>query len=536
MNQIIKVIILIILPLIGFADDFENYLAYRNGISDYSGDVKCATKYEIQLKFRMNDIFYNSYDNLYLLSFAPPIRTDSLVTEHFTLHWDITGIHSVPLEDISANGIPDYIDSAAVVLEYVWGVEIDQMNYDPPPQQNGQPVASYHVYFSDLPYYGLTTGSGIDISALPGTNWTSYLELENDYQESIFYTKGLDGLKVTAAHEFHHAIQLGYNIRQEEFFFYEMTSTWFEDVLYNQINDYYNYLPSLFNNLGNRSFNDYSLYAYGNCLYLHMLSKQYGNQIIQLIWEEIKVSNIINALNTTLSNSAYNSSWLSSLAQYGVWLYYTGHRSNPGSFFPEGENYPQINTNVYNEVEFNNFNEFESFVLSNSNKYLKIKNVDDNILLNISVQSTSTLNGGFSLLSLNEISDFYLNGEISNNFSARDSLVIVLTNAEENSDNYSISNRKPTELKINRNFPNPFNNKTTFLVELVNSTKFSLEIYNSIGEKVKVLQQKATKPGGFYIYNWYGDNIVGQRVASGLYFAFFASAKQNKTFKIIYMK
>ena len=290
MKRLISIFLIFTFYLYG--DDLENYLNFRAGLHEYKGDIKCATRYESQLRNLYHQSNKRYENNLFkLITLAPPSRAESLRTEHFTLHWDETGNHAVPLQDLSANGIPDYIDTAAVVVEHVWDVEINQLNYTAPPQNNGQPTSNYHVYFSDLPYYGITTGSGIDIPSLPGTNWTSYLELDNDYQE--FYTKGLDGLRVTAAHEFHHAVQFGYNVRVQDFFFYEMTSTWLEDVLYDNINDYYDYLPTLFSNLGIRNFDDFSLYAYGNCLYIHMLEKKFGKNIVRDIWNQIKSETVI---------------------------------------------------------------------------------------------------------------------------------------------------------------------------------------------------------------------------------------------------
>jgi len=519
------------------ADEFENYLNYRAGLEEYKGDIKCATKYETQLRLLLSNPSKNNINKLQLISMAEPDRTDSLSTEHFTLHWNVSGYHSVPLEDLSSNGIPDYIDTAAVVLEHVWEVEINQMNYSPPPQQNGQPVTKYHVYFTDMSYYGITTGSGIDIPSLPGTNWTSYLELENDYQESIFYSQGFDGLRVTAAHEFHHAIQFGYNVRQEDFFFYEMTSTWMEDVLYTDINDYYNYLGTLFAQVGNRSFDDFSLYAYGNCLYVHMLEKKYGPGIVQKIWNQIKSDYVIDALANVLPQSPYNSTWLKSLAEYGVWLYFTGDRSNSVQFFPEGENYPQIFRQRFDVIEFAENLDIESNVLPNSTKYIKLVNIDKNLNLNLWIYSNAVSMAGFNVLSSNKASQFYSEGEILKNFNANeDSAIIVLTNAEDIEDNFHILNLIPDDFKISQNFPNPFNNKTSILVELIDNTNFSLAIYNGIGEKIKVLQKKETKPTGFYIYNWYGDNDVGKSVASGFYFAAFESNIKRKVLKIMYIK
>lgn len=523
--------------MIVHADDFKNYLNYRAGLEEYKGDVKCATKYETQLRYLLNNPNKINTNKLQLISLSAPGRTDSLRTEHFTLHWDETGFHAVPLEDISANGIPDYIDTAAVVLEHVWEVEINQMNYNAPPQQNGQPVTNYHVYFTDMSYYGVTTGSGIDIPSLPGTNWTSYMELENDYQESIFISQGLDGLRVTAAHEFHHAIQFGYNIRPDDFFIYEMTSTWMEDVLYTDINDYYNYLSTLFDNLGNLSFDNFSLYAYGNCLYMHMLEKQFGEEIVRDIWNQIKSDTAIDAISTILPQSPYNSSWLNSLAEYGVWLYYTGIRSNSGQYFPEGEFYPQIRENRFVNYIFAENLKIDTTALGNSNKYIKLSNVDINLSLNLLFSSNAINNSGFHVLSSSESSMFYSSGEILKNFNANeDSIIIVITNAGELERDFKITNLIPDKFTISKNFPNPFNNKTSILVELIDNTQFSLKIYNGIGEKIKVLQNEDTKTGGFYIYHWYGRNDAGKSVASGIYYAAFESNNKSKILKMMYIK
>jgi hypothetical protein len=520
-----------------YGNDFENYLNYRAGLEEYRGNVKCATKYETQLRFLIGETKSNSFNSINLISLTSPTRSDSLRTKHFTLHWDEAGPHAVPLQDISNNGIPDYIDTAAVVLEHVWDIEINQLNYSAPPEQNGQPTSNYHVYFSDMSYYGLTTGSGIDIPSLPGINWTSYLELENDYQESIFYTQGLDGLRVTAAHEFHHAIQFGYNVRQEDFYFYEMTSTWMEDVLYDDINDYYNYLSTLFFNLGNRSFDDYSLYSYGNCLYVHMLDKKIGPDVVRGIWNQIKSETVVHALSTVLQQSPYNWSWVESLAEYGVWLYYTGDRAIPALYFPEGVFYPQINKNRYEVFDFSGTDEIFSNLLANSNKYIKLQNIDNNLLLNLQLTSDEVVESGFNMLKSSGASAFIFRNDILQNYQAsQDSIIFVISNASDSEANFTMHNITPQEFKINQNYPNPFNNKTQILVELINNTKFSLKIYNEIGEEIKVLQKKQSKPAGFYFFEWNGENESGRVVSSGIYFASFESNQKSKVIKLIFIK
>ncbi len=274
---------------------------------------------------------------------SEPPREDSVLSPsgHFMLHFDRSGRHAVPAEDVSENGIPDYIDSAAVILDYVWQIEIDSLGFQAPPDQNGQPVSLYHIYFTSMSYYGLTTFSWDDISALPGLNYTSYIELHNNYAEG-FYTRGLDALKVTAAHEFNHAIQLGYNFRfNDDLYFMEMTSTFMEDYVYDEVNDYVQYLDRFFSELVDLPFDaDWSFHPYANGIFLKMLSRQLGAGIVPWIWEGVKTNKSLAAIDSILNLNG--TTFADVHNTYATWLYFTGDRALPGKFFLDAADYPQI--------------------------------------------------------------------------------------------------------------------------------------------------------------------------------------------------
>ena len=143
-----------------------------------------------------------------------PVREESVLSPggHFMLYFNRIGRDSVPNADIGNNGIPDFVDSAGVYLEKAWDVEINQLGFLPPPGNDGLPVQVYPVYFTNFGYYGLTTPEfPVKYEGVSDNAYTSYLELHNNYEGSMFYSNGLEGLKVTAAHEFNHAIQLGYD-------------------------------------------------------------------------------------------------------------------------------------------------------------------------------------------------------------------------------------------------------------------------------------------------------------------------------------
>lgn len=463
-----------------------------------------------------------------------PVREKFVVTPsgHFTLHWDESGYDAVPIEDISGNGIPDYIDSAMVIFDHVWQVEIEQMGFQAPLNYDGNTVDTYHVYFGYLKdglneYYGLTYYSLSDIPSIPGVNYTSYMEVHKDFAD--FPSPGLSGLKVTAAHEFNHAIQFGYNFREEDIYFYEMTATWIENFIYPEINDYYQYLRYFFRSVSNANFNlnntstnypygDY--FPYGNALYLQMLEKKFAVDIVQEIWERLRVdldTNALGALQYILSGIPYSSSWLESLQEYGLWLYYTGDRAISGQFFPDAAAYPSITIRSEDEIVFDQA--YQNVIINKNlaNRYVRILGIN-NLKLNIFMESSGSPSGGFRQLTNAYYSPFYpLNEPISIDPIASDTSIIMICNAEEEEVEYSLdikmaSNIDPSEVVA---YPNPVNIslKGEYIRFLNIPADADLNIYNMAGKRMARIPSQEN-PG---VRTWNLRNESGESVASGIY-------------------
>lgn len=273
---------------------------------------------------------------------ALPSRQDSAFspTGRFIMHFDRSGPNAVPAEDLLANGIPDFIDSAGVFLDYCWQIEVEQLGYRQPLGSDGQPVLTYAILFTNLSDYGFTHV----IDALGDGKFSSYIEMDNDFQSNALYTRGLDGLRVTCAHELHHAIQLSYRFRSKEIFIFEMTGTWIEEIVYSDINDYFQYLPHIFNNYGSIALTGRDFRSeYGNSIFLHMLSQKYGQDIVRQIWERLIIEEAPDALNSSLEEQG--GTFKNALNDYGKWMYFTGDRSLPSFFYAEADSYPQITIN-----------------------------------------------------------------------------------------------------------------------------------------------------------------------------------------------
>lgn len=212
----------------------------------------------------------------------------------FLIHYDTSGYHAVPADYTFHPEIPDYVYCAARYLEDSYRVLHDSLGFSLPPADSaGDPeIDVYFTYNSDI--YGET---------YPETQaetqvWTSYIHINSNLEDAArFYTTGLAGLQVTCAHELFHVFQLGYRYRSSDYFYFEMSSVWFEEYMYPEINDYHSYFASYVANW-NYALNHANLY-YKNAgfnLYLDSRYSQSGNNVIHAIWERIRSLPALDAI------------------------------------------------------------------------------------------------------------------------------------------------------------------------------------------------------------------------------------------------
>jgi hypothetical protein len=262
----------------------------------------------------------------------------------FKIHYAMSGQNGVPPGDDDRNGLPDYAEKAAVIFDSVYSVEVETLNFKTPPQDDVD-GPEWDVYVRNIPgSYGWTNPDA-QVSSNPD-RYTSYIEVDNNYTSTP--TKGLDGLRTTAAHEFFHVIQLGYNARDEnndgsydDQFMMEASCTWMEDEVFTRINDYYYYLPEYFNENGVAFDRMDGWREYGLCLWFHFLDKRFGGtEIVRSVWEEIVSVPALTACDRVLVKRG--SSFAGELPLYYAWNVMTGSRADTVLFYPEGGAYPEI--------------------------------------------------------------------------------------------------------------------------------------------------------------------------------------------------
>jgi len=92
-----------------------------------------------------------------------------------------------------------------------------------------------------------------------------------------------------------------------------------------------------------------------------------------------------------------------------------------------------------------------------------------------------------------------------------------------------------SEISVKRPYPNPFNPKTAFVVNLTNKSSIRLDIYNILGKKVKSIN-KNVFPQGKHTITWNATNAIGGQVESGVYLYELLVNNRLETGKLLYIK
>ena len=120
----------------------------------------------------------------------------------------------------------------------------------------------------------------------------------------------------------------------------------------------------------------------------------------------------------------------------------------------------------------------------------------------------------------------YLKNWINNRLAWMDSELLLLDIKE---------NDIPSEISIKKPYPNPFNPKTAFVVNLTNKSSIRLDIYNILGKKVKSIN-KNVFPQGKHTITWNATNAIGGQVESGVYLYELLVNNRLETGKLLYIK
>ena len=94
----------------------------------------------------------------------------------------------------------------------------------------------------------------------------------------------------------------------------------------------------------------------------------------------------------------------------------------------------------------------------------------------------------------------------------------------------------PKKLALSQNYPNPFNGETTIKFSVPKTLKVTVNIYNTLGQKVKTLANNRSFDQGYHKLKWNGTNDSNVSIASGVYFYVLNSKQTRLVKKLVYVK
>ncbi len=302
------------------------------------GELKEDTKGQLErLLIRPTDKSYSPFlrfpNMAYTVTEATPFDT-----EHFMIHYVSSTADAPSPVDSDADSIPDYVEEMGATFENVYFIEIKTMGYAVPPNDSGKGGNDkFDVYIKNIGGYKLCGWADPEGSG-SGSSWYSFMVMDNDYSKTEFdYHTPLENLQVTAAHEFHHSVQFGYNVYTGKWLM-EATSTWIEDEVYNNVNDNIRYLENFFYvpNISldsTENDHDYSSWIWNRCL-----SERRGSNIIRDIWDKCKLGlDYLAAISQVLTERKTNltDAFVDFTARNYIKTGINGEPYKEGSFYPE---------------------------------------------------------------------------------------------------------------------------------------------------------------------------------------------------------
>ncbi len=277
-------------------------------------------------------------------------------TRHFTFHYTYTSdaaartdprYHSRRRTNPS-HGVANfaYVENYATYLEtsrhhYLEG----PMRYRVPPGVSASKRYLVYVYDVGSGAYGVTYTE----SLLPGGRATSSIAVKNHYRnfaDNDDPVKEQGSMKVTAAHEFFHAVQFGYPLDGDWDWWMEASATFMEDEVFDAVNDYSNYLGDWFRTPELPLDQEGDNREYGSMIFCKYLSERLGGPaIMQATLRRARRPSALQAIDGALRAASPRHRIASGRHADAFSGFAVSNllRDDPDVGYEEGRRYPDVN-------------------------------------------------------------------------------------------------------------------------------------------------------------------------------------------------
>ena len=434
----------------------------------------------------------------------------------FKIFYDTTNANGnlSAMVDLNGNRIPnsynEYIKNVSEIFDSVYTIECNLFKFTAPPKNN-----YYEIFVVNLPdgvfgYTDYETEKYIP-SDTSNKKYYTFIVVDNDFGVG-YRTIGKNALKVTAAHEFFHAIQIGnYGVWERDFYIYEMFAETFEYLVFPYLNDFLFDTKTYFDNVSQISLMENKNYpGYERAIFGIYLFNRFRIDFIKDYWNKTKSENPISALKNTIRK--YNSSLEREFCNFSFYNFYSSEKQEK-KYYSFGNIIPKIKYS--DEINFSSQSNYlnRTLIPYTSHFYSFTFNFQDKMLSIVSnTNYENNLNSIPYSLEINKNSVFF---------------------SYKNIENWSIINLNEsyfTTKNIVDVYPNPFKPlKTNLKIPVENHEEYNLKFYNSLYENIysdNIIPQTFTDKN--YLV-WNGINNNGKTISSGIYY--YQADSKNKSYK-----
>ena len=579
-----KLLILIIttsLSAQNIANSLETVINAFNGIKT---DDRHLTHHLLDIAKNGRNIDYNDKVKLEALGFNFGSRLISrggserpesvgldkfLDSEYFRFHYSTSGPHAVDTKDIDNNLRPDYVEEVIKVFDYVADKLHNEMGYTRPPSDGYYSSTRdkggsnhYDIYIRSIPskYYGYvqpeeySQGNGDnERSELRNEKnaFTSYMAIRNNYKK--FSLSELENIKVTAAHEYFHAIQFGYD-GWEKPWLLEASAIWMEEEIYDEINDCYQYMKDWFK-YPHKSLDESGFHWYGSFIFFEYIEQHMGgSDTIRKIMEASVQSNSKEkdgshlAINQALKLN--NHSFQKALNGMSVANQIMSSFESKNYSYEEAESYPVDGPNISDIInfQFGRKDTINSSKLSRfGSEYFQVIS-NDPLLINLTNKSGSLPDLQLNAILKKNDNSYSIISSPSINIDPSElkSIFLSIVSQDTIGGNWdyqlSVENGKsgtninsPIEFVLNRPYPNPFNGSIKFSLYVIKDSKITIDLIGINGRRIIRLFSGELSSGN-HNYNWRGIDQNGNQVSSGVYYIKVSGEKTGEWKPITFLK
>lgn len=509
----------------------------------YAGEI-VSSNYYPSLKCETPEILKEYFTGVRKIASRYERHTSVVSSEsHFRVHYDTTGYHAPDMTDRDRNGIPDYVDSTLVYLEYAWDIEVNQLGYDPPLSDNGIGGGDeIDIYIREFGAggYGYTEPE----NTVNGSS-SAFITIDNNYIESQYSSKGYDGLRVSTAHELFHTIQFRYITDFSISWWMEQSAVWMEEQVWDNVNDYIAYLDYFFRDKNSSLDSNLGNFMYGAALWPIYLSKRYGTDIVKHIWEtlassEIRTISMFNEVIPEGLSAAYN--------EFALWNYFTKDRANTIDFYPDSDRFNLLmGIDYYANFSPDTFSLPVHHLTSRFIEILFIGVWGEQDALRIKVTPGVNAATTSSLVWYSDPYNYKIHtvapsGEDIPLDGKWEKAVLITSCTNTTGRDYRFSvdtailegvyveNEQPPTFSLFGTYPNPFNPSTTIRFTLKEEGAVSVRVFDIQGQKVDELFEGELTAGEKRIL-WKPENI-----AQGVYFVNITTPNGSETTKTLFLK